>query len=506
MKKSIAAIATILIVLTVLAMPVTAFANSAQRRFEGVTGSGAIVTTENCPITVTAEKLTFNITSFPPVHGNDELQNYNADVTAEYDFYNPADYLVKMQLVFPFGRLPYYDYGDFNAPDKYTVYVDGNEVERTVRATYTRYGWFDLENDIAKMSDEPILYKGFADDTVVYKYNLKNELEYIDGASNGNYKSEFVIDGLTLLVSDDSMYFFGSVEEDSQHLRVYGRGTFTLYSIGQPLSDEFFLSAEYSVEVPKTSKYSSAVAYESQQISGSTSVASLSTLTLGELLVENYTDDLGVSQLDYRNAVVNKMSDTDSPVFDMYNIDNERMKFNLMYWYQYNVTVPSKRTVTNKVVAPLYPDVNMDYSPAKYTYEYLLSPASSWASFANLDVIINTTSYMLSNSLDGFTKTDNGYTAHFDTLPNGELKFALCDDENPKYNSYGSIVWMVIFLVFILPAVLGLLAIVAAIVVPIVVVRKRKNGKQQSSETTSCIVPPTEQEDATKNKEDNAAD
>lgn len=491
MKKIIAMLAIVVIVLTVLSMPVTAFANSAQRHFEGVTSSGAIVTTENCPITVTAERLTFNITSFPSVHGNDELQNYNANVTAEYDFYNPADYIVKMQLVFPFGRLPDYHYGDFNDTDKYKVYANDNEVERTVRATYTRYGWFDLEKDIAKISDEPILYKGFADDTVVYKYNLQNELEYVDGASNDNYKSEFAIDGLTLLVNDDSMYFFSSIDEDSQYLRVYGRGTFTLFSIGQPLPDEFFLSAEYSVEVPRTSKYTSGVAYESQKVSGTTQVITLTTLTLGELLIANYTDDLGVSQLDYRNAVVNKMSDTDSPVFNMYNIENERMKYNLMYWYQYNVTVPSKRTVTNKVVAPLYPNINMDYSPAKYTYEYLLSPASSWESFANLDVTINTTSYMLSQSLSGFTKTENGYKAHFDTLPNGELTFVLCDAENPKYSSYGSFVWTLIILVFILPAVLGLLAIVTAIVVPIVVVRKRKKSKQQSlqAEQTCTDVP-----------------
>ena len=89
-----------------------AYANSAQSHWTGIDSTGAIVTDENCPIVVERELLTFDIKEFPSNYYRDatELESYSGNVTAEYTFYNPADYSVTATLVFPFGNLPSYAY------------------------------------------------------------------------------------------------------------------------------------------------------------------------------------------------------------------------------------------------------------------------------------------------------------------------------------------------------------------------------------------------------------
>jgi hypothetical protein len=88
--------------------------------------------------------------------------------------------------------------------------------------------------------------------------------------------------------------------------------------------------------------------------------------------------------------------------------------------------------LVNTVSAPFYPDVDARYIPAKYTYNYLLSPAAGWAEFGGLDVEIITPFYLLDASLSGFTKTDNGWMLHTDGLPEEELRFTLSEAQKPK--------------------------------------------------------------------------
>jgi hypothetical protein len=87
-------------------------ANSAQTHWDGVTATGAMITDEDCPIIVQNENLTFNINKFPQTNyiSEEAARAYNDSVTAEYTFYNPADYTVNATLAFPFGIFPYYGY------------------------------------------------------------------------------------------------------------------------------------------------------------------------------------------------------------------------------------------------------------------------------------------------------------------------------------------------------------------------------------------------------------
>ena len=89
---------------------IPASANSAQTQWEGVDSAGAIVRDGGSPIIVEKELLTFDIQEFPGNHYSDldSYLAYSGKVTAEYTFYNPADYTVTATLLFPFGCEPMY--------------------------------------------------------------------------------------------------------------------------------------------------------------------------------------------------------------------------------------------------------------------------------------------------------------------------------------------------------------------------------------------------------------
>ena len=61
-------------------------------------------------------------------------------------------------------------------------------------------------------------------------------------------------------------------------------------------------------------------------------------------------------------------------------------------------------------------------------FTYLLSPARHWAEFGSLDITIRTPEpvpYIVRSSLPLREAEERCYTAHFDSLPDGELTFTL---------------------------------------------------------------------------------
>ena len=86
---------------------------------------------------------------------------------------------------------------------------------------------------------------------------------------------------------------------------------------------------------------------------------------------------------------------------------------------------------------PIYPSINTRYTSPIYEYTYLLSPAGSFADFGRLEIRINTPFYLVDSEVEGFSKTEDGYSIIMDGLPrdkDGKLKelvFTLSAEENP---------------------------------------------------------------------------
>ena len=100
--------------------------------------------------------------------------------------------------------------------------------------------------------------------------------------------------------------------------------------------------------------------------------------------------------------------------------------------------------------------------------------AKTWNSFGELEIVVNTPFFISNSSIDGFTKTDTGYTVKLDGLPGGELTFDLATSEKPvhKVSPYQTVFTIVIVIICVVIALL-----VGGVVLTVVLIRKKKAKK-----------------------------
>lgn len=409
---------------------VTVSANSAQPYWEGVSASGEVFVGEDCPLTVRHERLVLDLQEFPSLgySSTEELLAYSGKVTAEYTFYNPADYTVKAKMVFPFGGYPSYGArdGSVSDTDKYDVMVNGAAVEKKLRHTWLQNGEFDIEEELLKFEDDYASHEFFAPDLSVYTYeytvsDLTNEDS--TGRTENNLCLTFNVD------KTKSRLYFGNsydIDEYGDTLKALTTNTKKncFYVIGEPLS----VMPTYEIFA-----YSLPPDVEKFDLGGEVSFERKEQLTFKEFLMKFCEEPpYGLLDVDWYNMVMR------SVFWDLQSVYVRENVFSvgkLMRWYEYEMSVAPNATVVNAVTAPIYPAIdNLDGYNRRlaYDYTYLLSPAKTWADFGTLDIIVNTPYTMTKSNLDGFVKTDGGYTLSLDGLPNSELEFTLRDPENMK--------------------------------------------------------------------------
>ena len=488
MKKIVVTILAVLMLATVLVVHVSA--NSAQTYWRGVDSTGAVVVDGNCPIEVTKEVLTFDISEFPTNYYREmeEYLAYTGKVTAEYTFYNPTDLTVTATLAFPFGTQPDYAniYDDESQSyitnvdtEKYDITVNGESIEKKIRYTLKSNMQFELSKDLPKLNDSYISDVFYSPTMMVTKYTYivggENKEGWIDKETYNAANVAFDWDGGD---GKSKIYF---PEQSGFHTQKDGDGRFgmwadngdifSVYVIGQPLSTPLVMKC-----------YQDGGVEDKEEIDGIVSLTNTETMTLEELALENWKEETGVSKVDWYNAVVAAFNEGSkgNPTYNYIypdsnglNMSAERFINSLMRWYQYEITIEPKSSITNTVTAPIYPEINGRYEPSIYTYTYLLSPASTWASFGELEVVINTPFYITENSLEGFTKTDTGYTLKRNGLPEGELEFVLCSSENPirPISPYFDMVWIIIGAICVV--------VISGAIVAFVVIRKKKRGNSK---------------------------
>lgn len=430
MKKFLTAGLSLLCALALLPLP--ASANSAQTQWRGTDAAGAMVTEETCPLTVEHERLRFALAEFPESYYAEtaDFLAYSGSVTAEYTFYNPADYAVSATLVFPFGAVP--DYGDTYDPetgehrydadtDKYLVTMNGTAVERTLRHTYFPYGaQFDRARDMA------LLHDGFQPDAFYSPDMTVTRYTYLpSGVDTDAYPAATAAfecsadDSQTKLLAENSCG--GELLDDGIRLDFWVKRNdgLVLDVIGK-----------LPEEAPQWKFYENGAC--ETEIDGTMTLVSTEAMTLRELALSRYDEGSGILEHDWYNAFITQLNEAE---WTFGVINGCEVSFDLtgqlMRWYEYELTLAPNERVLNAVTAPMYPAINEGYDPPVYTYTYLLSPAQSWAAFGDLDIAVETPFYLTQSSLSGFTKTDGGYALHMDSLPSGELTFALSAEQAP---------------------------------------------------------------------------
>ena len=451
-----------------------AYANSAQSHWTGIDSTGAIVTDENCPIVVEWELLTFDIKEFPSNYYRDaaELESYSGNVTAEYTFYNPADYSVTATLVFPFGNLPSYAYlydaetGEhipFLDTELYGITVDGKPIDLKIRHTLSHsYDQFELEKDLPLLACGHIADSFYRPDlpVTIYHYSISGVDDQY-GAATAAFRWSGDGKKTKILLAEQSG---GGLGDDWMSLEMWVRNgeSATIYVFG-----------EVPAEGIQWTFYENGAC--EKEIEGSMTLAGSEVITFEEYAMRSYSEGTGVLETDWYNAVVANLNYS-SRGFS-YGIIGEYigdMSSSLMRWYEYEITLEPGQRIVNTVTAPIYPSINTNYEPDVYGYTYLLSPAKTWKSFGELEIVVKTPYYISNSSIDGFTKTETGYTVKLDGLPDGELTFDLATSENPvrKVSPYQTVFTIVIVIICVVIALL-----VGGVVLAVVLIRKKKARK-----------------------------
>ena len=492
MKRTLAIVLVMLILASSCVIP--AYANSAQTHWRGVDSTGAMVVGENCPIEVKKEVLSFDISEFPSNYyrEKEDFLAYTGKVTAEYTFYNPTDLTVTATLAFPFGKQPDYasiydeesqSYVTNVDTEKYDITVNGETIEKNIRYTLKSDLQFDLSTDLPKLNDSYISDSFFSPTMTVTKYT------YIIGGANkeglidkDKYHAANVAfdwnggDGKTRIYFPEQSGFHTQKDGDGRMSMWADNGdVFSVYAIGQPLSTPLVMKC-----------YEDGGVEDKEEISGTVTLTKTETMTLEELALENWRESTGVSKVDWYNAVIDAFNygAKDNPKYNYVSLNvvsslsTEIFMGALMRWYEYEITIAPKESIVNTVTAPIYPAIDMNYDPNIFSYTYLLSPASTWASFGELEVIINTPFFITENSLDGFTKTEAGYTLKRNGLPSGELEFTLCTSENPTKPIKPITDYIPIEIIISFSVIGGVILLVGGGIVALVIIRKKKKAKK----------------------------
>lgn len=469
MKRTVSALLCVFFLITLTALP--ASANSAQTRWDGVSSTGAIISDGDCPIVVEHELLTFDLQEFPKSYyqGPADFLAYTGSVTAEYTFYNPSDYTVTAALLFPFGHEPDYagnSSGDVSGADtgKFGVSINGGYIEADLRHSWSPYSdQFELEKDLALLHDGFMEDEFYDPDLAVTKYTFS-----AGGVDTKTYSAANAAFDMDRNDSERRIYFVqqnGGHTQDDGDFRVEtwvkNGEVFTVYVIGEDY-DTF----------PEWTFYQNGGSEDGEEIDGTMTLTGKESLTFRELAMSEWNEKSGVSEIDWYNAVVAMLEQSEqwngSNLYLDYTYSLDLTSY-LMRWYEYEITLEPGERITNAVTAPMYPDINGQYEPPIYTYTYLLSPAQTWVEFGTLEIVVNTPYYMTECEMGEFIKTDTGYTLTLDGLPEGELEFILCSKEKPKKDvNYGYLKF------YLIPIGIVILIVVAGVVAIWKRVRKRK--------------------------------
>ena len=431
MKRNHKIIAAICLLMIIPCFIVPVSANSRAQEWFGSDGNGVIVMGDSVPLEVTSELLTFDIPTLPYATYRDQetFLAYDSKVTAEYTFYNPTDMTITATLVFPFGKRP--EYGSI-VTDKYGVMVNGEKINTNLR--HTAYSSnFNAEGDAAKLLDEYLEDDFYSPDLTVTKYT------YEIGGSEALSESFHI--RLSGLKENQAPFTYqgnlGSYRDTKTGDFVFSHNATKL---GETQTVSFYVLGESLSELPEAYWSKANGTNPDTIVERQITYLGQEETTFMEFL-NQYRANEQVSEVDWYNACVVRFKERENWYNGQRAIRHLSL-VGLLQWFEYEITLAPGESITNTVTAPLYPEIEAWNRPIKYNYTYYLSPASCWADFGELEIVINSPYEMLDSNLQGFEKTESGYRLVREGLPTDEngtidLTFTLEGDDTPLHQPAG---------------------------------------------------------------------
>lgn len=443
-----------------------AFANSGPAYEYGVTSSGAMVMSEGSVLAVESEKLTFEISDLPDNSIGENI--YAPSVTAEYHFLNTSQNTVRTTMAFPIGNAPYY--ADESEVQPVNVTVNGDKVN--VQTRHTREYKGDFYSAIKDIRDDYAETDFYKRNTPVYKYVMNVETQ-----GNARVRVTAEIQNLSdsvRVIADNTSYFknscdtYGYFYEEGGSSTVYNKKISSYSNVFYLVGDPSAVTINYSTQV-QVNNYNDLFAYADVELP---LTVETSQLTYGELLESTRNSEYGISSVDWFNYITDSIKDEKERL--LWYLDP--IPENFTKWYIYEVCAAPGERVENRITSPLYPTINFTYEPYVYEYKYYLSPAANWASFGSLQVDINTPFKGVKLPKE-FTETENGFTAQYSSLPQGELEFKLSTVQKPKVRNLSGKIILILFAVYVVSFPVGF--VVCSLVLVIIAIVKHCKKKRK---------------------------
>ena len=295
-------------------------------------------------------------------------------VTAEYTLYNDSNSDIEAELLFPIGALIDDDLNfNFYHP---TVSLNNTNLDISVRILYSKGSLID---DLAKLNDNYIETE--LDNKKIYKCTINENYDEYRVVINNGYEA---FTEKEIFFTEDKVFFIAANEEVVPTVEVTVSGNKTL-----------------EANVEESTKYEA--------------VKNKNIKNFGEDIYDYYSD------------------------IDLYNFSfyHDRYSYDSFYSViNYKIAIPAKTEVINKVKTDLYPGIDTSYTPYVTTFNYMLSPASTFKSFEDLTITINTDGmYLVSNNIKIKKVNNNKYTyqKQFSSLPDLDIVLKTCSVFNPSH-------------------------------------------------------------------------
>ncbi len=444
--------------------------------------------------------LTYDITDLPEEDYETAREFFAAGSTlrAEYTFYNPTSTEQTVSMLLPAGDLPsYIDYTQFDIDKSlslqcavsYTVVLDGQIVTPTLRgawrpdsAALLTFNGHTPREYFDQLQDSYVEHALLSADLPVTVYTYQPKPKDLANYSGGYMSASFAHSPENTWVFTDGR---ADVQETGGAVNIskyVARGqTITLYVIGEDIG---------KVEWELTER-------EGRSLGGSEFV-SKKTTTFGELAMQYYDPDKGITEQDWYNAVVGMMEYSryeSSGVLGAGAEVNFDIASYLQYYLEYDVTLaPGARTV-NEVIMPVYPEAMRYYSPVVCTFSFEMPRTSDWASGSTFSLRVNTKCKPVSDGVHSrdtveLKKVRKGYTYESKSLPSGTLTFTVCKWRNPIMTAnlgfyilfaiiFGGPVLLVVMGLWGITVVIKLLAVAIGLI-KYVIPKKRKAPKEST--------------------------
>ena len=346
-----------------------------------------------------------------------DLYGNSASVTAEYTFHNDSDNDLNAELLFPIG--PAVDRGGVVYSYNPEVYIDSSKLDTTIRLIPNSSNIID---SLSYLSDDYL--DSVFDEYNIYYYEFNND-DIHEATITGGY------------VIPDYAYSYYYIENSI--LNTY-RDTTTFSNFCFVLA-----KGDYTLTIDEgTAEFNTRVSNKQELVR--------------KLLCHDIYEEL----YNYYNEL------------DIYNIyvSNEDLYGSLAV-IDYNISIAANSNCINTVKTDMKYTINTKYKSKVYEIRYYVSPASTFKSFKNLNVYLNSDMYLISNNIKLAKQKDGSYKVSYKKLIDKEIDLALSYDKSVK-NAYNNS-WILgtilvvglaalgIFIIVIVFAALGIVALVFAI-------------------------------------------